>query len=78
VFPLVCPLCGGAICSIAVITGGLTVREILVRLGEPTAPQRIAPARGLPRSDLPDAGTGDCDPHTQPAPEYAFDQRIAW
>jgi len=27
---------------------------------------------------LPDSGTGDFDPHAQPAPEYAFDQRIAW
>ena len=31
-----------------------------------------------PLWDLPDAGTGDFDPHAQPAPEYAFDQRLAW
>lgn len=28
----------------------------------------IAPARGPPRWDLPDAGTGDFDPRAQPAP----------
>ena len=63
---------------IAFITDGPTVRAILANLGEPTAPPRIAPARGPPLWDLPDARTGACDPHAQPAPEYAFDQRIAW
>ena len=33
---------------------------------------------GPPLWDLPDAGAGGFDPHAQPAPEYAFDQRIAW
>jgi hypothetical protein len=63
---------------IAFITDGPAVRDILDHLGEPTAPPRIAPARGPPLWDLPDARTGDFDPHAQPAPEYAFDQRIAW
>ena len=40
------------------------------------APPRIAPARGPPLWDLPDAGPGCFDP--QPAPEYEFDQRITW
>ncbi len=53
-----------------------TIRDILVHLGEPTAPPRIAPARGPPLGDLPDAGPGSFDP--QPAPEYEFDQRITW
>ena len=35
-------------------------------------------ARRPPLWDLPDAGTGDFDPHAQPAPEYAFDQRLTW
>jgi len=52
------------------------VRDILVHLGEPTVPPRIAPARGRPLWDLPDAGPGSFDP--QPAPEYEFDQRITW
>ena len=78
VFPLVCPYCGGAMRIIAFTTDGPTVRDILVHRGELTAPPRIAPARGPPLWDLPDSGTGDFDPHAQPAPEYVFDQRIAW
>ena len=46
VFPLVCSHCGGVVRIIAFITDGPTVRDILVHLGEPTAPPRIAPARG--------------------------------
>jgi hypothetical protein len=42
-----------------------------------TAIAALAPARGPPLWDLPDARTGDFDPHVQPAPEYEFDQRIA-
>jgi hypothetical protein len=61
---------------IAFITDGPTVRDILVHLGEPTAPPRIAPARGPPLGDLPDAAPGTFDP--QPAPEHEFDQRITW
>ena len=53
-------------------------RDILVHLGEPTAPPRIAPARGPPLWEAADAGTGDFDSHAQPAPADAFDQRIAW
>jgi len=63
---------------IAFITDGPTVRDILDHLGEPTAPPRIARARGPPLWDLPDAGVGGFAPHAQPAPEYEFDQRIAW
>jgi hypothetical protein len=63
---------------IAFLTDPAAVRAILAHLGEPTAPPRIASARGPPRWDLPDAGTGDFDPHTLPAPEHEFDQRIAW
>ena len=52
--------------------------SVASHLGEPTAPPPIAPARGPPLWDLTDAGASACDPHAQPAPEYAFDQRIAW
>jgi hypothetical protein len=38
----------------------------------------IAPARGPPLWDMPDAGAGTFDRRAQPAPEYEFDQRIAW
>ncbi|HEX8011683.1 MAG TPA: IS91 family transposase, partial [Casimicrobiaceae bacterium] len=71
VFPLVCPLCGADIRVIAFIIDASTIRDILVHLGEPTAPPRIAPARGPPLGDLPDAGPRTVDP--QPAPEYEFD-----
>jgi hypothetical protein len=63
---------------IVFITDDPTVRDILAHCGEPTAPQRIAPARGPPLWELPAAGAGAGDPHAEPAPEYEFDQRIAW
>jgi hypothetical protein len=78
VFPLVCPICGAEMRSIAFLTDPATARAILAHLGEPTAPPSIAPARSSPLWDLPDAGAGGFDPHAQPAPEYEFDQRIAW
>ena len=78
VFPLVCPLCGAEMRIIAFLTDPVAVRAILAHLGEPTAPPRIAPARGPPPWDLPDAGAGTFDPHAQPAPEYEFDQRLTW
>ena len=61
-FPLGCPLCGAAMRIIAFITDIPNGRAILAHLGEPTAPPRIAPARGPPlgehlRSPRP-AGTG--------------------
>jgi hypothetical protein len=55
-----------------------SVRQILVHLGEPTSPPRLAPARGPPLWEMPDAGKDRFDPHAQPAPDYEFDQRIAW
>ena len=78
VFPLVCPICGAEMRIIAFLTDPAAVRAILAHLGEPTAPPRIAPARGPPLWDLPDARAGGFDPHAQPAPEHEFDQRITW
>jgi hypothetical protein len=63
---------------IAFITHASAVRGILVHLGEPIAPPRVAPARGPPLWDLPAAGEGGGDPLAQPAPAYEFDQRVAW
>jgi hypothetical protein len=74
----VCPLCGAEMRVIAFITDPPTIHDILVHLGEPAAPPRIAPARGPPLSDMPDATAGGFDPHAQPAPQYEFDQRITW
>ena len=76
-FPLLCPKCCGEMRIIALITEVVVVRDILAHLGEPTAPPRMAPARGPPLWDVPVAGLGG-DPQAQPAPDYNFDQRIAW
>ena len=79
VFPLGCPLFGAQMRIIAFITDGPTVRDILAHRGEPTAPPRIAPARGPP---LWEAAAADRDPAADlllpPIPAFEFDQRIAW
>ena len=77
-FPLLCPKCGAERRIIAFITEAMAVREILAHLGEPPSPPRIAPARGPPLWEMADAGHGEFDPQAQPAPDYEFDQRIAW
>jgi hypothetical protein len=78
VFPLLCPKCGGAMRIIAFITEEVAVRDILAHLGEPTSLPRMAPARGPPLWEISDAGQGESDPQAQPAPDYEFDQRLAW
>jgi hypothetical protein len=79
VFPLVCPDCGGAMRIIAFITDGPTVRDILGHLGEPTAPPRIAPARGPPLWEATDSEHDPvADPLLQSAPAFEFDQRLSW
>ena len=80
VLPLVCPKCGGEMRIIAFINDGPVIREILSHLGEPTSAPRIAPARGPPLWELPVAGQAEreSDPQAQPAPDYEFDQRVAW
>jgi hypothetical protein len=82
VLPLRCPKCGGAMRIIAFITDASTVRTILAHLGEPTAPPRIAPARGPPLWEAAGAELVNqrlqWDLSAQPEPAYAFDQRIAW
>jgi hypothetical protein len=78
VFPLACPRCGGEMRIIAFITEAVTVRDILAHLGETTSPPRLMPARGPPLWEMQDAGRDEFDPQAQPAPDYNFDQRIAW
>ena len=48
---------------IAFITNPTTMHDILVHLGEPTAPPRIAPARGPPRWE---ATSAEHDPSADP------------
>ena len=56
-----------------------SVRDLLAHLGEPTAPPRIAPARGPPLWAAAGAERAPtADPALPPIPAYEFDQRIAW
>jgi hypothetical protein len=59
VFPLRCPLCATPMRIVAFITEPTTVRAILDHLGEPIRPPIIAPARGPPPGDVPDAAGND-------------------
>ena len=64
---------------IAFIPDPSTVRDILAHLGEPTAPPRIAPARGpllWAAAGAEHAPTRD--PALQPAPADLFDRRLSW
>ncbi len=79
VFPLVCPLCGAEMRIIAFLTDLSTIHDILLHVGEPTMPPRIAPARGPPLWEGADL---EHDPATDPllqcAPAFEFDQRLSW
>lgn len=82
-FPLACPICHAQMRIIAFIDDASTVREILDHIGESAQPPRIAPARGPPLWEAARASEQACnDPQwdmaAQPAPEFEFDQRIAW
>jgi len=81
VFPLRCPKCGGDMRIIAFITETAVVRDILLALGEPSAPPTSAPARGPPLWAAMDDAASDAvpaDTRAPPAPDFVFDQRIAW
>jgi hypothetical protein len=78
VFPLVCPRCGGGMQIIALITDAGAVYDILTHLGEPTLPPRLIRARAPPLWEMQGATLGEDDPQAQSAPEYEFDQRVAW
>ncbi|MBM4182275.1 MAG: IS91 family transposase, partial [Betaproteobacteria bacterium] len=67
---------------IAFIDEGEAIRKILQHLGEPIAPPKLAPARGPPLWEAAAAEQAGNDPQwdqaAQPAPDFEFDQRIAW
>jgi hypothetical protein len=64
---------------IAFITDAPTTRDILAHLGEPTAPPRIAPARGPPLWEATGAEHDpSADPALPPISAFEFDQRITW
>ncbi len=48
--------------SVAFIAEAAALRQILVHLGEPTSPPRLAAARGPPLWEMPDAGQRGSDP----------------
>jgi hypothetical protein len=49
-----------------------------MRRGERRLPPRVMPGCGPTLWKIPNAGEDECDPQAQPAPDYEFDQRIAW
>ena len=78
VLPLVCPKCGGEMKIIAFLTEAVVIREILGHLGESTSPPRLLPTRGPPLWEMAGIEPGEIDPRVLPAPDYEFDQRVAW
>ena len=82
-FLLLCPLCGGQMRLIALITHSADIRQILEHIGADSEPPHIAPARGPPLWDDYDAQVGagaDSEPNwdmaAQAAPDYEVDQRV--
>ena len=47
-FPLVCPQCGGELKMVAFLTEADPIQQLLICIGEPAIPPRIAPARAPP------------------------------
>ena len=83
VFPLLCPLCGGQMRIIAVITHSADVRQILEHIGVEPEPAHISPARGPPLREDCDAQVGeatqiepDWDLASQPSPDVEVYQRV--
>ena len=72
VFPLVCPQCGGDLKIVAFLTEADSIQRILLHIGEPATPPRIAPARGPP--DWPEADFDQSDlnesDEAEPVPEF--------
>jgi hypothetical protein len=73
--------------TIAFIDDASTVRKILVHIGESTQPPIISPARGPPLWEAAMVHLKEDNDHqwnhqwnmsAQFAPEFEYDQRIAW
>lgn len=85
VFPLLCPLCGGQMRIIALVTHSAYIRHILEHIGVASEPPQISPARGPPLWERCDALAGegrqilsDWDLAAQPTPDSEVDQRVSW
>ena len=84
VSPLVCPTGGAMRIPRLHQRGAGRARDLRAR-GRTDPPRRLAPARGPPLWEMPDAEPGESDPRAspfdpqaQPALDYEFNQRIAW
>lgn len=73
-FPLLCPLCGGQMPNIALITYSAEIRQIRDHIGVQTEPPRITPARGPPLWDGADvqAELIRCNRPSRPWLQYIF------
>ena len=54
------------------------MKAALAPLGETTSLPRLMPARGPPLWEMQGATMGEDNTQAQSAPEYEFDQRVAW
>ena len=80
VFPLVCPQCGGELKMVAFLTEADPIQRILIYIGEPATPPRIAPARAPPdwfEADF-DQTILDESEEAEPVPDFEFDQTVSW
>ncbi len=76
--PLVCPNCGADLYIAAFMTKVALAQRILIHIGEPAEPPRIAPARGPPAWEDSPEPMPDWDLVAQPDSGYEFDQRLSW
>ena len=75
VFPLVCPQCGGELKIVAFLTEADPIQRILIHIGEPATPPRIAPARAPPdwfETDFDQTDRTGPEP-AEPVPEFEFE-----
>ena len=80
VFPLICPQCGGELKIVAFLTEADPIQRILIYIGEPATPPRIAPARAPPdwlEADF-DQTILDESEEAEPVPDFEFDQTVNW
>ena len=78
--PLVCPQCGGELTIVAFLTEAAPIQRLLIHIGEPSIPPRIASARAPPdwlEADFDQTYLNDSE-ETEPVPEFEFDQTVSW
>ena len=70
--------CGGELKIVAFLTEADPIQRILIHIGEPATPPRIAPARGPPdgfETDFDQTDRTGPEP-AEPVPEFEFDQTV--